>query len=69
MLPIVVYLQAAWLARSHGRDDRGQASAEYALVLLGVAAVALLITAWAARTNRVGQLPDTVLDSLLSKVT
>ncbi len=50
------------------RDQRGQASAEYALVLLGAAAVALLVTAWATRTNRVGRLLDGVMDQLLSRV-
>ncbi len=49
-------------------DERGQASAEYALVLLGAAAVALLVTGWAARTDRVGRLLDGVLDRLLSRV-
>ena len=51
----------ARLARHRG-DQRGQASAEYALVLLGASAVALLVTAWASRTNRVGRLLDDVLD-------
>ncbi len=50
------------------RGERGQASAEYALVLLGAAAVALLVTGWAARTDRVGRLLDGVLDQLLSRV-
>ena len=58
---------AARLARHRG-DERGQASAEYALVLLGAAAVALLVTAWATRTNRVGRLLDAVLDQLRSRV-
>ncbi len=57
----------ARVARSR-HDERGQASAEYALVLLGAAAVALLVTGWAARTNRVGRLLDGVMDQLLSKV-
>jgi hypothetical protein len=47
------------------RDQRGQASAEYALVLLGAAAVALLVVSWATKTNRVGKLLDSVLDKLL----
>ena len=50
-------------------DQRGQASAEYALVLLGAAAVALLLTTWAARTNRVGRLFDAVMDQLIDRVT
>ncbi len=49
--------------------DRGQTTAEYALVLLGVAAIALLVVAWAADTNRIGRLLDSVLDSILSNVT
>lgn len=50
------------------RDERGQASAEYALVMLGAAAIALLLVAWATRTNRVGKLFDTVFDNLLDRV-
>ena len=48
-------------------DQRGQATAEYALVLLGVAAVALLVGAWATKTGKVGQLLDKVMDSVLGK--
>ena len=53
---------------SSGRPDRGQSTAEYALVLLGVAAVALLLAAWATKTNRIGKLLDAVLDKILDKV-
>jgi len=49
-------------------DQRGQASAEYALVLLGAAAVALLVMAWAARTDRIGRLLDAVVDQLMNRV-
>ena len=38
-LTILVAAQTAILTRLHGRD-RGQATAEYALVILGAAAVA-----------------------------
>jgi hypothetical protein len=64
-----VLLLERWtnLARRR-RQEAGQASAEYALVLLGAAAVALLVTSWAARTNRVGRLLDGVMDRLLSHV-
>lgn len=47
------------------RGQRGQASAEYALVLLGVAAVALLVSAWAAKTDGIGRLFDAVMDKLV----
>lgn len=49
------------------RDQRGQASAEYALVLLGAAAVALLVVGWATKTDKVGKLLDTVMDKLLGR--
>lgn len=53
-------------ARSR-RDQGGQATAEYALVLLGCAAVALLVGAWATKTGKIGQLLDKVMDSVLGK--
>ena len=56
---------AVALSRLSRRDQRGQASAEYALVLLGAAAVALLVVSWATKTNRVGKLLDSVMDKLL----
>ena len=61
-------LLSLYLNRSSRRDERGQASAEYALVLLGAAAVALLVTAWATKTGKVGKLLDAVLDAVLDKV-
>ena len=59
-------LLARALAR---RGDRGQATAEYALVLVGVAALALLVLAWATETDKVGELLDGVFDKLLSSAT
>lgn len=48
--------------------ERGQATAEYALVLLGAAAVALLLVAWATDTDAVGRLLDSVLDRILGQI-
>jgi len=51
--------------RLHDRtSERGQASAEYALVLLGAAAIALLIVSWATHSNKIGELFNAVLDRL-----
>ncbi len=50
------------------RGDRGQSTAEYALVLLGAAAVALLLLAWAGKTDRIGKLMNSVIDQILGKV-
>jgi hypothetical protein len=53
------------------RGDGGQATAEYALVLLGAALVALLLIAWATAgggAGKIGQLLDSVLDTIIGKV-
>ncbi len=50
------------------RDQRGQATAEYALVLLGAAAIALLLAAWAAKSGKIGELFDAVVDQLIGEV-
>jgi Flp pilus assembly pilin Flp len=57
------------LVRPRRPDDRGQASAEYALVLLGAAAVALLVVGWATQSNKVGKLLDAVLGKLMDHIT
>jgi len=69
MLQLFVYLQTALSAvlADDRRDERGQATAEYALVLLGVAAVALLVGVWAAKTNLIGKLFDLVFRKILEK--
>lgn len=48
--------------------ELGQATAEYALVLLGAAAIALLLAAWAARSGAIGQLFDAVVGQLVDEV-
>jgi hypothetical protein len=50
------------------RAERGQTTAEYALVLVGVAAIALLVVAWAGDTDKIGRLLDGVLDSILDQL-
>ncbi len=65
---LVLSLTSGVQRRVARRGQDGQASAEYALVLLGAAAVALLVVGWATRTNRVGRLLDGVLDQLLARV-
>lgn len=67
MLQLIVRLQVR-LASVASRD-RGQTTAEYALVLLGAAAIALLLVAWATKTNRIGKLLDFVVDQIIGRVT
>ena len=54
--------------RSGARDERGQAVTEYVLLLLGVAAVALAVTAWAAQSGKIGALFDRVFNEITSRV-
>lgn len=48
------------------RRERGQTTAEYALVLVGAATIAMLIVAWAGSTSRISGLFDTVIRSVTS---
>ena len=60
---------AALMRRARaGRRAGGQSTAEYALVLLGAATVALVFIAWAGRSSRIGKLFDSVLDTVIGKV-
>ena len=68
MLALHLYLSLSTLAHRARRTERGQATAEYALVLLGAAAVALLIVGWATKTDLIGKLLDTVMNNLTGKV-
>ena len=51
-----------------GQSDRGQTTAEYALVILGAAAIALLVLAWAAQTGKVSTLLNKIVDSVAGSV-
>ncbi len=55
-------------SRVSARGDAGQSTAEYALVLLGAASVALLLVAWATKTDRITKLLDGVVDQVLEQV-
>ena len=67
-LQILVLDSTARIRRRLG-EDRGQSTAEYALVLLGAAGVALLFVAWATKTDKITRLLNSVLDQVLSQVT
>jgi Flp pilus assembly pilin Flp len=52
------------------QNDSGQATTEYALVLLGAAVIALLVIAWATDgggAGRIGELFDTVLSGIFDR--
>ncbi len=63
------------LARLHcwsaGGEDRGQATTEYALVMLGAAVIALLVVGWATSGGgggKIGNLFDRVIDAVTGKL-
>ncbi len=66
---LMLYIRVrTWLLE---RGDRGQATAEYALVLLGAALVALLLIAWATAgggAGKIGRLLDRVIDTITSRI-
>ena len=72
MLQLLVSLQllaaTAAARRPRLRGDGGQSTAEYALVLLGAAAIALLVVAWATETDKVTDLFDSVVERVLDQV-
>ena len=50
--------------------DAGQATTEYALVLLGAAIIALLVVAWATDgggAGRIGELFDSVIGNIMGR--
>ena len=57
--------------RPDWRSDRGQATTEYALVLLAAALVGVLVIGWATAGGgaaAIGRLFDTVIDSVIDQV-
>jgi hypothetical protein len=64
----VLALVAIDRIRRRVTDERGQSTAEYALVLLGAAGVALLLIAWATKTGKVTRLLNSVIDRVLAQV-
>jgi len=61
-------LLCAGLEALRDRGERGQSTAEYALLLLGAATIALIVVSWASGTGKIGELFDAVVDSIIGKV-
>ena len=64
----VLALTVSGRVRRRLTADDGQSTAEYALVLLGAAGVALLFIAWATKTDKVTRLLNGVIDRILKQV-
>ena len=57
--------QALSRATHRVREEVGQTTAEYALVILGAAALATLLITWATKSHAVGKLFDEVIGKVL----
>lgn len=68
MLQTTTAIRLGHAIRSRLTDDRGQSTAEYALLLLGVATIALIVVTWASGTGKIGELFDAVIDSIIGRV-
>ena len=58
-------------SRPQWRSDRGQATTEYALVLLAAALVGVLVIGWATAGGgaaAIGRLFDSVIESVINQV-
>jgi hypothetical protein len=51
--------------RSRLRGNRGQTTAEYALVILAAAAIALVLLAWARSSGRLPEFFDQIIDRIV----
>ncbi|MEI7887586.1 MAG: DUF4244 domain-containing protein [Actinomycetes bacterium] len=49
------------------KGEHGQSTVEYALLLLGAAAIALVLVAWVTKTDLIGRLFDTVVGRILNQ--
>ncbi len=55
--------------RGTARSMLGQSTVEYALVLLGAAAIALLVVSWVTGTDVIGRLFDAVFGRIIDQAT
>jgi Flp pilus assembly pilin Flp len=51
--------------QSRLRFERGQTTAEYALVILAAAAIALVLLAWARSSGRLPEFFDQIIDQIV----
>ena len=65
----MLLLHVLWL-RAVGllRREEGQTTAEYALVILAAAAVAVVLIAWAHSSGKLPQFFDKVIDNVMGNV-
>lgn len=71
MFDFITFHLRVLLRRPEWRSERGQATTEYALVLLAAALVGLLVIGWATSGGgaaAIGRLFDRVIESVIDRV-
>jgi Flp pilus assembly pilin Flp len=60
------FLQSLWVrATTSLRREEGQTTAEYALVILAAAAIAVVLIAWARSSGKLPAFFDTIIDTVI----
>jgi Flp pilus assembly pilin Flp len=60
------FLQSLWVrATTSLRREEGQTTAEYALVILAAAAIAVVLIAWARSSGKLPAFFDNVIDTVI----
>ncbi|MGH2724346.1 MAG: DUF4244 domain-containing protein [Actinomycetota bacterium] len=64
MIRIAAFVQSrlAWVRRG---SERGQTTAEYALVILAAAAIALVLLVWARSSGKLPAFFDSIIDRIV----
>jgi Flp pilus assembly pilin Flp len=62
---VLIRLLAAWQSRS--RSERGQTTAEYALVILAAAAIAVVLITWARSSGKLPAFFDQIIDRIVGE--
>jgi Flp pilus assembly pilin Flp len=61
-----VQLWIGWI-RARLRSESGQSTAEYALVILAAAAIALVLLAWARSSGKLPAFFDSIIDRIVGQ--
>jgi Flp pilus assembly pilin Flp len=63
------YLSLASFVRTSLAKEEGQTTAEYALVILAAAAIAVVLIAWAKSSGKLPAFFDTIIDTVTGNAT
>jgi hypothetical protein len=68
VLRLYVHVRSALIhALSRIRSEHGQSTAEYALVILAAAAIALVLLAWARSSGKLPAFFDSIIDRIVGE--